>query len=558
MKFAELPLNPALLAAVAAKGYETATPIQEQAIPPVLAGRDLVGCAQTGTGKTAAFALPTLHRLLESIARAKANQDSPAPSPSVERGEAGTRRDASPPTPLHRGEGSRGSDGERRNTRSSTRRKTRTLVLAPTRELCSQIADSFAAYGKNTPLRYTVIFGGVSQQSQVRALQHGVDAVIATPGRLLDLMQQGYVDLSNVEVLILDEADRMLDMGFIHDLRRIVAKVPKQRQTLMFSATMPPEIRQLANEWLVDPVSVAVTPVASTVDLIEQRVYFVEKKSKSDLLREWLEKTPSVRTLVFARTKHGADKIVKDLLKSRIFAAAIHGNKSQSQREKALAQFKSTRPPVLVATDIAARGIDVIGISHVVNYDLPIEPETYVHRIGRTGRAGATGIAVSFCSVEEVGHLRSIERLTRRRIDPAADHDEYQMAGQVLAAPSDTRESGRSGRSGGNGRPSGRRQGGRPQGGRSQGGRGGRPARAGGGQVTGGSAATGSAPSGNNYGRSATTKKRTDAGVPAAERTQEGGDGAPRVDRPATQGERPRRRRRPQGAGPGRGGRSPR
>ncbi|HMO85667.1 MAG TPA: DEAD/DEAH box helicase, partial [Lacipirellulaceae bacterium] len=356
MKFTELPLHASLLDAVARQGYESATPIQQAAIPPILAGRDLVGCAQTGTGKTAAFALPTLHRLMESIALSKG-----AASP--------------PPTP-----------GQAPS--ASSRRKTRTLVLAPTRELCSQIGDSFAAYGRNTPLRYAVIFGGVSQQNQVRALRHGVDAIIATPGRLLDLMQQRHVDLSHVEILILDEADRMLDMGFIHDLRRIVARVPRQRQTLMFSATMPAEIRQLADEWLVDPETVAVTPVASTAELVEQSVYFVEKKEKVRLLHQWLQKTPSTRTLVFARTKHGADKIVKALLRGRVFAAAIHGDKSQSQRERALAQFKSQRPPVLVATDIAARGIDVAGVSHVVNYDLPHEPETYVHRIGRTGRAG--------------------------------------------------------------------------------------------------------------------------------------------------------------------------
>jgi ATP-dependent RNA helicase RhlE len=299
-------------------------------------------------------------------------------------------------------------------------------------------------------------------------------------------MEQRYVDLSHVEILILDEADRMLDMGFIHDLRRIVARVPKKRQTLMFSATMPPEIRQLAEEWLADPVSVAVTPVASTVEIIEQSVYFVEKRSKAKLLREWIEKTPSTRTLVFARTKHGADKIVRELSKSRIFAAAIHGNKSQPQRERALAAFKSTRPPVLVATDIAARGIDVTGISHVVNYDLPIEPETYVHRIGRTGRAGATGTAVSFCSVEEVGHLRAIERLTRRRIDPAADHGDYAMAGQpglagqVAPAASEPRAASRSGGANRNRRPAnGRGASRRTDGGSrsSQGGQSGRPRR---------------------------------------------------------------------------------
>jgi ATP-dependent RNA helicase RhlE len=429
MTFDSLPLAPALLEAVAQKGYHTPTPIQRDAIPPVLAGRDLVGCAQTGTGKTAAFALPTLHRMLEAIARSKAThaEAQPGAAPKVPAPHANARRERGHRLPALRPE------------RGAKRRKTRTLVLAPTRELCTQIGESFAAYGKHTPLRFAVIFGGVSQQNQVRALQHGVDALIATPGRLLDLMQQGHVDLSHVEILVLDEADRMLDMGFIHDLRRIVARVPKQRQTLMFSATMPPEIRQLADEWLDDPVGIQVSPVASTVETIEQSVYFVEKRSKAKLLREWLERTPSTRTLVFARTKHGADKIVKELLRSRIFAAAIHGNKSQSQRERALAQFKSSRPPVLVATDIAARGIDVAGISHVVNYDLPVEPETYVHRIGRTGRAGASGAAVSFCAVEEIGHLRSIERLTRRRIDAAADHEDYPMAGRPIAAATEAR-----------------------------------------------------------------------------------------------------------------------
>ncbi len=536
MKFSELPLNPVLLDAVAQKGYETATPIQRDAIPPVLAGHDLVGCAQTGTGQTAAIALPTLQRMLESIARAKAGvNNSPAPSPSVgkvgEGGEAGTRRATSPPTPLRQGEGGGG------NTRGS-RRKTRTLVLAPTRELCSQIGDSFVAYGKNTPLRYTVIFGGVSQHAQVRALQHGVDAIVATPGRLLDLMQQGHVDLSHVEILILDEADRMLDMGFIHDLRRIVARVPRERQTLMFSATMPPEIRQLANEWLVNPVSVAVTPVASTAERIEQSVYFVEKRSKVKLLRKWLEHTPNTRTLVFARTKHGADKIVRELLKSRVFAAAIHGNKSQSQRERALAQFKSTRPPVLVATDIAARGIDVTGISHVVNFDLPAEPETYVHRIGRTARAGASGAAVSFCSVEEVGLLRAIERLTRRRIDAADDHGEYEMAGQVAAVPAAEPRGER--------RPSG---GGRSANGRRRNGNG-----------RGSQTSSGSLPLVGREHRARATRSRPSAGGTPREATGEGADAGTRSIHPSpSKGGEPRdgarvsrpkrrRRRRPQGS----------
>jgi ATP-dependent RNA helicase RhlE len=533
MKFSELPLHPVLLAAVAKKGYETATPIQEATMAPVLAGHDLVGCAQTGTGKTAAFALPTLHRMLESIARQKA---------------------AATETP----------DPTRTSTRSpKSRRKTRTLVLAPTRELCSQITDSFVAYGAGTPLRYTVIFGGVSQQSQVRALQHGVDVIIATPGRLLDLMEQGHVDLTNVETLILDEADRMLDMGFIQDLKRIVARVPQKRQTLMFSATMPPEIRDLAAQWLVDPVNVAVTPVASTVERIDQLVYFVDKGNKAKLLRHWIERTASTRTLVFARTKHGADKIVKELLKSRIFAAAIHGNKSQSQREKALAQFKSTRPPVLVATDIAARGIDVTGISHVINFDLPNEPETYVHRIGRTGRAGADGIAVSFCSIDEVGHLRAIERLTRRRIDPAADHAEYPMAGQIAVAGPIGEERG--------GRPQQRRgnfRGGRPSGGRPSGGR---PSgnRSGSGAPSGGrpkSRTSGSLPASREGGEQGTRIAR-----PARPARDNGDQGTRTVERPAkprpsqqtgngasAEGRPPRRRRRPQGGKPGGAGRPPR
>lgn len=436
MKFEDLDLTPALLRAVADEGYTTPTPIQRDAIPPILAGCDLIGCAQTGTGKTAAFALPTLQLMLKSIEQAKS---APAASSAP-----ATQRIERP-----------------RNGRPSSRRKTRTLVLAPTRELCSQIAESFVNYGRQTALRYAVIYGGVGQGNQVRALQHGVDAIIATPGRLLDLMQQGHVDLSHVEILIFDEADQMLDMGFIHDLRRIVSRVPRERQTLMFSATMPDAIRQIANEWLTNPVAVQTTPVASPVEIIDQSVYFVDKKSKVRLLQQWLAKTPNTRTLVFARTKHGADKIVKSLLQSKIFAAAIHGNKSQSQRERALEQFKSQRPPVLVATDIAARGLDIDDVSHVVNYDLPMTPETYVHRIGRTGRAGATGAAVTFCSVEEVGQLRSIEKLTRRRIDAADNHAEYQLVVPSAASMQATapRAGGRSG-----GRPGGNRGRRRPQG----------------------------------------------------------------------------------------------
>ncbi|RIK72980.1 MAG: DEAD/DEAH box helicase [Planctomycetota bacterium] len=403
MKFADLDLAPALLKAVADQGYETATPIQADAIPPILAGRDLVGCAQTGTGKTAAFALPTLQRILASVqAHKKPAMASPVAAQAKPR-PAADRSD-------------------------NSRRKTRALVLAPTRELASQIAASFAAYGKFTALRHAVVYGGVSQFHQVKALQHGVDALIATPGRLLDLMQQGHVDLRHVEALILDEADQMLDMGFLPDLRRIIARVPRQRQTLMFSATMPEAIRKLADEWLRDAVSLSVAPVGTPAAKVDQFVYFVEKASKAALLQAWLENTPSTRTLVFARTKHGADKIVRHLSRGKIRAAAIHGNKSQSARERTLEQFKSNRPPVLVATDIAARGLDVKDISHVVNYDLPETPETYVHRIGRTGRAGAAGAAVSFCSAEEVKHLRGIEQLTRRRIAVGEGHDEHTIA----------------------------------------------------------------------------------------------------------------------------------
>jgi ATP-dependent RNA helicase RhlE len=380
MSFAELELSETLLRAVREAEYEVATPIQTAAIPPLLAGRDLVGCAQTGTGKTAAFALPTLQRL--------STQGS---------------------APRERG------------------RKIRCLVLAPTRELASQIGESFRTYGRYTGLRHTVIFGGVGQNPQVRALQHGVDILVATPGRLLDLMNQGYVHLDRVEVLILDEADQMLDMGFIHDLRRIVARVPRERQTLLFSATMPPEIRSLADQWLHDPVAVSVTPQATPVERIAQSVHFVEQKAKPEFLIRYLKEQSAKRPLVFTRTKHGADKLVKVLLQSGIRAAAIHGNKSQNARQHALAQFKSQHPPVLVATDIAARGLDIDGVSHVVNFDLPMTPESYVHRIGRTARAGADGIAVTFCAGDERSMLREIERLTRKKLpvaggDPGPEH----------------------------------------------------------------------------------------------------------------------------------------
>ena len=369
MSFVELELSENLLRAVQQEGYEIATPIQLAAIPPILAGRDVLGCAQTGTGKTAAFALPTLQRLA--------------------------------------------TGGQRPNERG---RPIRTLVLAPTRELAVQIGESFRAYGRFTGLRHAVIYGGVGQAPQVRALQHGVDVLVATPGRLLDLMNQGFVRLDKVEILILDEADQMLDMGFIHDLRRIVARVPRQRQTLLFSATMPDEIRRLADQWLAEPVEIRVAPQATPAERVAQSVYFVAKPAKAQMLARYLKDENVTRTLVFTRTKHGADKLVRALTQHGFRAAAIHGNKSQSARQQVLAQFKSQHPPILVATDIASRGLDIDGVSHVVNYDLPLTPEAYVHRIGRTGRAGADGIAITLCDREERGMLREIERLTRQRL----------------------------------------------------------------------------------------------------------------------------------------------
>jgi ATP-dependent RNA helicase RhlE len=369
MKFEELGLAETLLRAIQTQGYSIPTKIQAAAIPPILEGRDLLGCAQTGTGKTAAFALPTLQRLGRAECRVN-------------------------------GRG----------------RKIRALILAPTRELSLQIAESFQAYGRHVSVRGTVIYGGVGQGPQVRALNGGVDVVVATPGRLLDLMQQGYVDLSHVEILVLDEADRMLDMGFIHDLRRIVETVPTRRQTLLFSATMPPAIRTLAAQWLTDPVDVRIAPATVTLPTIRQSVIFVDQKQKLQLLTHWLRETPWTRTLVFTRTKHGADKIAKSLVKGGIPADAFHSNKSQSARQRVLLRFKAPQPLVLVATDIAARGLDVDDVSHVVNFDLPMDADNYIHRIGRTGRAGAAGIAVSFCGHDERSTLQAIQRLTRQTL----------------------------------------------------------------------------------------------------------------------------------------------
>ena len=374
MTFNELNLSAPLLRAVQEAGYETPSPIQAAAIPPVLSGRDLMGCAQTGTGKTAAFALPMLDRLTADAPRKKG--------------------------------------------------AIRALILTPTRELALQIGESFEAYGKYLKLRSMVIFGGVGQAPQVEALKKGVDILIACPGRLNDLIGQGFIDLSELEIFVLDEADRMLDMGFVHDVKKVIAKLPRERQNLMFSATMPKEIEQLAAGILRKPAFVKVDPVSSTVDRIQQSLYHVEKGNKKFLL-PWLIKNlqpPVVNALVFSRTKHGADKIAKDLTKQGIPAAAIHGNKSQTARVTALEDFKAGKTKVLVATDIAARGIDISELSHVFNYDLPEVPETYVHRIGRTARAGADGTAVSFCAPEEQEYLAGIEKLNRRQIPVVSGH----------------------------------------------------------------------------------------------------------------------------------------
>ena len=387
MTFKELNLSAPLLRAVQEAGYETPSPIQAAAIPPVLSGRDLMGCAQTGTGKTAAFALPMLDRLTANAPRRKG--------------------------------------------------AIRALILTPTRELALQIGESFDAYGKYLKLRSTVIFGGVGQAPQVEALKKGVDILIACPGRLNDLIGQGFIDLSNLEIFVLDEADRMLDMGFVHDVKKVIAKLPGERQNLMFSATMPTEIEQLAAGILRKPAFVKVDPVSSTVDRIQQSLYHVEKGNKKFLL-PWLIKNlqpPVVNALVFSRTKHGADKIAKDLTKQGIPAAAIHGNKSQTARVTALENFKAGKTKVLVATDIAARGIDISELSHVFNYDLPEVPETYVHRIGRTARAGADGTAVSFCAPEEKEYLAGIEKLNRRQIPVVSGHPWDGVPAPVKAAP---------------------------------------------------------------------------------------------------------------------------
>ena len=374
MTFNELKLIPEILKALKEEGYSEPTSIQEKAIPLVLNGKDVLGSAQTGTGKTAAFAVPIIQRLVKE---------------------------------KQRGDG---------------RRKVVTLVITPTRELAIQISESFTAYAKYTHLKNTVIFGGVNQNAQVDALRRGVDILVATPGRLLDLMNQGYITLKDIRYFVLDEADRMLDMGFIHDINKIIDLLPKRRQSLFFSATMPKKIKELSEQILYKPSKVAVNPVSSTAETIKQYVYMTNKSSKRDLLLHILKNPDLDQVLLFSRTKHGADRIVRNLHKAKIKCAAIHGDKSQNQRQRALGEFKDGKIRLLVATDIAARGIDIDKLQYVINYDIPNEPETYVHRIGRCGRAGETGIAFSICEPEENAYIRDIEKLIKKEITRVKDN----------------------------------------------------------------------------------------------------------------------------------------
>jgi len=404
MTFKELALIEPLQRALAAEGYERPTPIQAQAIPVCLEGRDLLGCAQTGTGKTAAFTLPILQNMFQG-----------GKKPGI-----------------------------------------RALILTPTRELAIQIGESVQAYGRYLPFKHLVVFGGVSQYAQTQALARGAELLIATPGRLLDLMQQGFINLKHIEFFVLDEADRMLDMGFIHDVKKVIAKLPQDRQTLFFSATMPPEIAKLSQAILRDPVRVEVTPVSSTAEKVKQTVYFVDKQDKKLLLIHLL-KNPEIRSvLVFTRTKHAANKLSEFVTKCGTPAEAIHGNKSQNARQNALNNFKAGKTRVLIATDIAARGIDIDALSHVVNFELPNVPETYVHRIGRTGRAGASGMAFSFCEGEEMPYLKDIQKLTGQVV-PVAEDNPYPLdltAIRPAAKPASSNNRPSSGGGGGNRRPS--------------------------------------------------------------------------------------------------------
>ncbi|MCD2422093.1 DEAD/DEAH box helicase [Niabella pedocola] len=400
MSFNNLQLIAPLLTALSDTSYTAPTPVQEQSIPIILKERDVLVCAQTGTGKTASFALPLLQLL---------------------------------------------------HIQETTRQNNcRALILVPTRELALQVADSFTIYGKYLSLKHLAIFGGVPQYSQVKALQQHVDVLIATPGRLLDLLEQRCLSLSDIQYLVLDEADRMLDMGFVNDVRKILSRVPRQRQTILFSATMPPGIQQLADTLLNQPVKIAITPPATTVDRIQQSLYYTERRNKPSLLLQLLKNEAVQTALVFSRTKHGADKIAQNLAGAGIKAAAIHGNKSQAARQKALVNFKKGAIKVLVATDIAARGIDIDQMGYVINYELPNEPETYVHRIGRTGRAGAEGVAISFCDYEEKLYLRNIQKLIRKAIPAVKDHmfDVPSMHGDAFKQPGAFQVPHQAGRSG--------------------------------------------------------------------------------------------------------------
>jgi len=420
MTFKELNLIEPLAKALQDEGYVTPTPIQQQAIPLVLNGRDLLGCAQTGTGKTAAFSLPMLQLLYNK--------------PQTAQG----------------------------------KKRIRGLIITPTRELAIQIQESLVAYGRHTGLRSTVIFGGVTQRAQTDALGRGIDILVATPGRLLDLMDQSFVSLRNLEFFVLDEADRMLDMGFVHDVKRIIAVLPKERQSLFFSATMPPVISKLADTILRNPAKVEVTPVSSTADTVVQSVYFVDKNNKAKLLEMLLEDSSITSALVFSRTKHGADRVTKELTKAGIKTEAIHGNKAQNARQRALSNFKEGKTRVLVATDIAARGIDVDDLSHVFNYDLPNIAETYVHRIGRTGRAGASGIAISFCMFDEIPYLKDIQKLIGRTVPVVEGHPfpmmQTEPSDELVQKPRGARPQGHRGQQqGGGGRPAQKKWGNKPK-----------------------------------------------------------------------------------------------
>jgi ATP-dependent RNA helicase RhlE len=390
MHFESLNIIEPILRSIKEEGYTIPTPIQQEAIPIILRGTDLIGCAQTGTGKTCAFAVPILQLLSK-------------------------------------------------NRSFDNKRKIRSLIVTPTRELAIQIEESFNAYGRHTGLTCTVVFGGVNQNPQTKVLRAGVDILVATPGRLLDLMNQGFISLRDVEIFVLDEADRMLDMGFIHDVRRIIAALPSKRQSLFFSATMPPEIVKLAGSIVYKPVKVEVTPSASTVDIVDQYVYFIDKGNKNSMLIDLLKDEKIKTALVFTRTKFGADKVVKVLNRKNITAEAIHGNKAQNARQRALSNFKAQTTRVLVATDIAARGIDVDDLEYVINYEIPNIAETYVHRIGRTGRAGANGTAISFCDAEEKAYLWDIERLITKQLTVIDEHPYPLIDNNPVKAPKQQR-----------------------------------------------------------------------------------------------------------------------